>query len=134
MGRHLSIDAAALVLGVSSKTVRRRLKSGRLSGRLVDGRWVVDLPDEVVDQEVSTLGTHDQDMSSAGETIAALRAELAAVQAERDRLWQQLGEVTAVNGRLAATVYQLTELKSLPSAASKPSSKGWSWMWPFRRR
>lgn len=134
MGRHLRIDAAALALGVSSKTVRRRLKSGRLSGQLVDGRWVVDLPDEVVDQDMSTLGTHDQDMSSAGETVAVLQAELAAVRAERDRLWQQLNEVTAINGRLAATVYQLTELKSLPVAVSKSSSKAWRWIWPFRRR
>lgn len=38
------IKEAAAILGVSTDTIRRRLKDGRLHGEFVDGMWMVELP------------------------------------------------------------------------------------------
>lgn len=43
----LTIREVAEELGVSVDTVRRRLRAGMLNGELVDGKWVIELPDEV---------------------------------------------------------------------------------------
>lgn len=68
MTRHLSIDDAARVLGVSRKTVERRLKSGTLTGHLDGRRWRVAVPDEVVDPSYGGESETDPAMSQTRQT------------------------------------------------------------------
>ncbi len=42
--RQMSLDEAAVVLGVSRRTVQRRLKEGALTGQKRAGRWLVNVP------------------------------------------------------------------------------------------
>jgi len=39
----MTITQAAKELKVNQKTVRRRLKTGRLTGQLISGKWLIDL-------------------------------------------------------------------------------------------
>src|SRR5690242_19258348 len=83
MTRHLPIDDAARVLGVSRKTIERRLKSGTLTGHLDGRRWLVAVPDEVVDpsqggesQTAPAMSQTRQTPPDMSETVAVLQAEL----------------------------------------------------------
>lgn len=42
--RSVSFDEAANLLGVSRRTVQRRLRDGTLAGHRHSGRWFVDMP------------------------------------------------------------------------------------------
>lgn len=42
----MAIKDAAEFLGVSVDTIRRRLRRGDLQGDFVDGRWMVDVPEQ----------------------------------------------------------------------------------------
>ena len=42
--RQMSLGGAAVVLGVSRRTIQRRLKEGALTGQKRAGRWLVNVP------------------------------------------------------------------------------------------
>lgn len=68
----VTIPEAAERLGVSIDTVRRRLRSGKLTGDLVEGRWQVDMPDPVHTEDAGGL-TDPRDL-----VIELLREQLTA--------------------------------------------------------
>ena len=69
----MSIKDAAAYFGVSDKTIRRRIKSGDLSAKQVDGRWIVEV---VQDNERS----RDAQESARGYPNRAARAVQTPVQ------------------------------------------------------
>lgn len=42
--QRVTVNQAADILGVSPRTVRRRIKDGELPASIVDGRYAIDLP------------------------------------------------------------------------------------------
>jgi hypothetical protein len=103
----LSVDQAAAVAGVSTKTIRRWLTSHRLeASRNPDGAWSID--PEALDrarsapgqsQDSPTLHTgHGQVQSIVQELIATIErqaGELATLRIERDQLAAQLAALPA---------------------------------------
>ena len=79
--RQLSLNDTAKALGISRRTVERRLASGKLTGRKVDGVWLVDVPatETPTPQEHAT---NDTDRLLA--EIQHLKTLLEAARAERD--------------------------------------------------
>lgn len=55
MTHEVSVTEAAALLGVSTKTIERRIKSKALTARRVSGRWLVSV--EVSDNETDSLDT-----------------------------------------------------------------------------
>ena len=93
MTRHLSIKDAAAYFGVSDKTIRRRIKSGDLSAKQSDGRWIV----EVVQSNDQTPVQPDVAPSMA--ETQQLRAEIEHLRqslARRDNQIDQLNTILAM--------------------------------------
>lgn len=55
--RQLTLDEAATLLGVSRRTVQRRLSDGTLTGRKQAGRWLVNVPDVPADTRTAQIAT-----------------------------------------------------------------------------
>jgi hypothetical protein len=78
-GEWLLMADAALALGVSVDTVKRRLKRGRLEGRKDPaGRWQVMVP--------TTEPVHAHDSPDTLTELAVLRARVADLEREREQL------------------------------------------------
>lgn len=86
----LSIDDAARALGISSRTIRRRLNSGELAGERRGREWLVRMPD-VAPSEVDTLRDTVQRLT---DNVTSLSKRLSDVEAERDRARELLEAVT----------------------------------------
>ncbi|HEX9987245.1 MAG TPA: helix-turn-helix domain-containing protein [Chloroflexia bacterium] len=96
MRKGVTIDDAARKLRLSTKTVRRYVEIGKLSGEKIDGRWIINLPEDVeeyVDQE--------------GFSVSSLQAQLEAMRTERDWLRGLVDELTAVNRGLALALQEV---------------------------
>jgi excisionase family DNA binding protein len=78
----VSIDEAARLLGVSTHTVRRRLRSGELKGKQVANAggfaWVVFLSDDLQESETSSNG----EVGALKALIAHLEAQISAQETE----------------------------------------------------
>src|SRR3954452_18472870 len=80
MGNRVTIREAATILGVSSDTIRRRLRSGTLTGERAETPqgfvWYVDLPD---DADASPMHTPTQPPMQVemADMLAVLREQLA---------------------------------------------------------
>jgi hypothetical protein len=61
----LSIQDAAIALGVSPNTIRRRLTKGVITGTMVDNKWLINMPEE------------PQALDADGALVEQLRADLA---------------------------------------------------------
>ena len=110
-GQWVSLRDAAESLGVSTDTVRRRLKRGELPGEQRSTphgpSWFVLLPREtaaaaVLGNEPSATGAFNElagaaiELAVLQERVAGLEATLAQVQEERDRLVQGERELRAL--------------------------------------
>lgn len=114
MARHLPIDESARVLGISRRTVERRVKAGTLSATHDAGRKLISVPDEVIDAtgapvtgdrgDVSATRQARHDRGDSDATRAALEAELLALRSERDWLRQHVEHLAVLNAQLTATV------------------------------
>jgi excisionase family DNA binding protein len=61
MARRMTIPEAAEELEVSTKTIKRWLKSGKLNGAIVGNRWLIEMPDKPIrEQPISELDQADQ--------------------------------------------------------------------------
>jgi len=81
----LSIAQAASHLGISTDTVRRRLKDGSIEGELKGGRWVITLPADTTEH-----------LSPDGDLVAALQRHIGDLEhalSEKDR---QISELHAI--------------------------------------
>lgn len=103
----LDIPSAARMLGVSTDTVRRRIKDGRLEARRErSGRWLVDVD----------VATADGTAEAAGAAVAD-RERLVRLQAENEGLRALVTELAGVRDHLARSNADLHEiLRSLVGA------------------
>lgn len=83
----LSIPDAAIALGVSQNTVRRRLTSGLLMGNKVGGKWLINLENVPPQRDAAT----NQDLvDQLKARVTAQDNELAAKNMQIDQLHQLL--------------------------------------------
>jgi predicted site-specific integrase-resolvase len=112
----VTIAEAAQLLGLSEKTIRRRVVTGRLHGTQMSTykgyTWLVDVPDDLIEPETGEL------------------------HALRDRVVAQDRELEAKNKQIEQLHVQIEQLHVLlqQSQAALPAPRdGHSW-WRFWRR
>jgi hypothetical protein len=115
--RHLTIREAAAHLGVSTRTINRRVQAGTLTETLRDGvRYVVlgDVPAYTY-PETLTAETQDRTDRDTETLVSELRDRLQATEADRDH-WRHQAETLSRNvSELTATLYRLGEQNALPT-------------------
>ncbi len=102
MSQNVSVSEAARVLGVSRRTVDRRIAAGKLRTIDQDGARLVVLEDTPPPAAPKTLP--ETDMSE----LVSVRARLAAVEEERDHLRQTVDKLTGTVDRLTISLAQLS--------------------------
>ncbi len=125
MSHSVTVAEAARVLGVSRRTIQRRVKAGELPTADVAGRRYVVLSDTELSGELSPLPMgHD----ATRDEVGILRAQLEAVTNERDYLRQQLTQAVGA-------LYALGETKAISAPtqettdASRPAQRAWWRFW-----
>lgn len=103
MSQNYSITEAARILGISTKTVSRRLKTGKLQTVEVDGKRRVLLPDTTGHSDRTPDTTNDRTQPDI-ETIEVLRAERDQARAERDREREEVEFLRQRNAELNSIV------------------------------
>jgi len=113
---NIDISGAASHLGVSTETVRRRLRTGTLSGekeKTAQGfRWVVNIPD-TPPNNTPPLGEVTDD-ANGGPLVEILREELAEKNHQISELHRQISEL-----------HQLLAQTALNAAPGRPWWKLW---------
>ncbi len=118
MAGEYTIAEAARLLGVSDKTVRRRLDSGQLSGHKVGNRWTVVVPDQVAPAVVAV-----SELDQLRREVVDLESQLAEVARDREWLRQHADQLTMINGGLTAAVSNLERLLLVaPGGEVRPGS------------
>ena len=128
MSHSVTVAEAARLLGVSRRTIQRRVKNGELPTSTVAGRRYVVLADAEVSSDVSPppmrpVATGD----NVGE-VGILRARLQEVTNERDYLRQELSRAHTV-------LYAMQENKAIAaptpesSDAPRPVQRPWWRFW-----
>ena len=108
------------MLGLSERTVRRRLLSGALAGEKdpASGRWHVTMPDEAPDTPTDAAAMRDN--ADQRQRVAVLEVQLEAARRElaieRQRYADQRSTFEAM-------------LRLLPA----PPERRRRWRWPWRR-
>lgn len=152
MARQVTTGEAAALLGVSRRTVERRVKARQLATVTVAGMRLVELPDEVLDATDRDMSpaTPDSDMSPNDATdrdiagaLAGVRAELAAATAERDYLRGVVNRLLDSQQQLLAGRPAPPSLtfgpeppgpaQPAPGARTPPPSRRRRRWWPWRR-
>jgi excisionase family DNA binding protein len=134
--RHLTIREAAAQLGVSTRTINRRIRAGTLTETQRDGvRYAVlgDVPAPTY-PETSTAETQDRTDRDTETLMSELRDRLQATETDRDH-WRHQAETLSRNvSELTATLYRLSDQKALPTPkprTNKPSR--WWQLWKLPR-
>jgi len=95
--RLVTLDQAAAVLGVSRRTIERRLAKSELNGKRDGKTWLVELP-KLLPAENDTLRARVVELSDKVGQLTAEREQLSRslseAQDERHRLREQLIQVT----------------------------------------
>lgn len=133
MSERVSIKEAAERLGVSADTIRRRLKSGDLSGereKTPQGFvWRVELPQdgtgEPVSAEVSTGASAGDDIERARlrERIAGLERLAAELQSERDA-WREQAQRDGEAARELRVLLRNEQMRALPVETARQDAPG----------
>jgi hypothetical protein len=99
----LSINDAAIALGISPNTVRRRLTKGLLTGTKPGNQWLIDVPDST---------------AAAPPPALAMAIEGALVEELRSHVEEANERIRFLEGHIS----QLTNALSAAPIASKPRS------------
>ncbi len=117
----MTIGEAAKVLGVTRRTIERRIQRGDIVASRINGKRYVYISETDTNaatvSHVTTVTSSDRDAE-----IDTLRAELDAIRQERDYLRQHLSQLTAA-------LYRLGDKKALIAPRVEP--RPW---WAFWRR
>lgn len=152
-GRLVTLQEAADVLGVSVRTIRRRVRSGELVSTMIDGRRLVSLAGVPRDHSGSgasqdTVSRHARGhVPDTSPLVSDLRARIAELEGERDRArqdtdrwqeqaghWQTMSQDLSQRlSEVTGTLYRLTEAKALPPAPEPKETPTAPW-WAFWRR
>ncbi len=112
--RQLTINEAAKALGVTRRTIERRIQKGDIVASCVNGKRYVHISDNHTTAPTLTHDTSQTDHDTASQ-LAATRAELETIRQERDYLRQHVSQLTA-------TLYRLGEQKAIepPRTVQRP--------------
>ena len=119
--RQLTINQAAHELGVTRRTIERRIQKGDIVASYVNGKKYVHINDNGATVPTVTHDGRTTDSDTATQ-IATLRTELDAIRQERDYLRQHVSQLTA-------TLYRLGDQKAL-STPQHPEPQPTPW-WAF---
>ncbi|MFB3097225.1 MAG: hypothetical protein ACE1ZZ_00965 [Dehalococcoidia bacterium] len=122
----LTIQAAAQSLGTSEITVRRKLRTGQLSGHQEDppnGRWWVEIPDEQLigaDSAASGSLPEGQEGHLLRDLVGVLKDQVTTLQHHLEIREREVGEL-----------HVIIQQQALALPAPGGSSRGW-WrkIWP----
>ncbi len=115
---HVTVSDAARILGVSRRTIQRRVKAGEMRMVEVGGvhRVVLDETSDIAPISATAPSDSDAQLSQLHAHVAALEAELGGVRAEldttrqdRDRWHEHAERQGATIDRLTVTLAQLGE-------------------------
>ncbi len=125
--RHVTVSEAGRILGVSRRTIQRRISAGELPTVEVGGarRVVLDSASESPHAPSDTPSAHaqvDADVSHLKERVAALEVELGEVRQDRDRWYGHAQSQGATIDRLTVTLAQLGDRVVEQRAISAPES------------
>jgi excisionase family DNA binding protein len=108
MAREVTIKEAAALLGVSVKTIERRIHDGVIRSDLRGNRRYVTI--EEADIVAAPAPAQETDVQ-----IASLKAELDAVRSERDNLRQMAQSQQVIISQHLQTINRLVETLQLPA-------------------
>ncbi len=122
----LTIQAAAQSLGTSEITIRRKLRTGQLSGHQEDppnGRWWVDIPDEQLSSPASDAPgsrPEGQEGNLLRDLVSVLKDQVTTLQHHLEIRDREVGEL-----------HVIIQQQALALPAPGGSSRGW-WrrIWP----
>jgi len=124
--QELTITDAAQHLGISTATVKRRLKTGTLKGRQVARpqgyRWIVEVDQDRINHQVTTHASEgDSDGHSTGAVelttlVATLQAQVQAQSEELDARRREVQELHVL-------------LQTAQAALTAPQSRPWWRLW-----
>lgn len=118
----VTLSEAAKRLGLSKQGVLNRIKSGKLEGQQVDGRWLI-LVDDVDTSDEENRQSVDGDVARLQAEIARLQHDNACLQAKVDGMEAVLtafssGELIGKLTELTATLAAQQPPKALQDTAS----------------
>ena len=132
----LTIQAAAQSLGISEITVRRKLRTGQLSGHqedLPNGRWWVEIPDEqLFGSGRATPGSRPEDQPAKGQEARSQEGHL--LQDLVDVLKDQVANLQhhlEIREREVGELHVIIQQQAMVLPAPAGSSPAW-WrkIWP----
>ncbi len=125
--RQLTINEAARELGVTRRTIERRIQKGDIVASYVNGKRYVHISDNGATPPTVTHDRRTTDTDTPTQ-IATLRTELEMIRQERDYLRQHVSQLTA-------TLNRLGDQNALePPAPSKPAPWWQFWRSPRSTR
>ncbi len=116
----LTIQAAAQTLGTSEITVRRKLRTGQMSGHQEDppnGRWWVEVPDEQLvgsDNAASSSMPEGQEGHLLRDLVGVLKDQVNTLQHHLEIREREVGEL-----------HVIIQQQALALPAPGGSSRGW---------
>ncbi len=116
----LTIQAAAQSLGISEITIRRKLRTGHLSGHQEDppsGRWWVEVPDEQPigsDSAASGSRSEGQEGHLLRDLVGVLKDQVTTLQHHLEIREREVGEL-----------HVIIQQQALALPAPGGSSRGW---------
>ena len=132
---NVGIGEAAQYFGVSSKTIRRWIQSGRLSAqKLYKGKgyeYLVDISGNTPGQIPSRQITEDVDISpeTEGQTVPVIENLSIALEAKDELIKHLQEEITEKNRQIGEILLVLRQTQVLlPEATQKKR-----WWWPFSK-
>ncbi len=117
--RQLTINEAAREVGVTRRTIERRIQKGDIVASYVNGKRFVHISDNGATVATVTHDSRTTDSDTATQ-VATLRTELDTIRQERDYLRQHVSQLTA-------TLYRLGDQKVISAPKQNPSR--WWVLW-----
>ena len=103
----LTIEQAALASGLSTTTIRRRIRAGKLEAEMIEGRWMID-PDQInlPDGNLSTI------VERAEPEPAAIQPMLSTLHDLANQLAEATERAAIAETKLAFLEQRLAELRA----------------------
>ena len=132
MGERVPIREAALRLGVSPDTVRRRMKAGEMAAEKrptpQGGQWFVEMPGDAPSLEaaaVEALGGDDVELVRLRAQAEGLEALVAELRSERDAWREQAARSDDAAGQLRVLLQQAQAFaQALPATTGRLDEEG----------
>src|SRR5215203_4702712 len=140
----LSVADAAARLGISTDTVRRKLKRGQLQAKRDNhGQWWVEVPADAKPAEPMQHAAYEPRTDPVGALTEELRSQIARLRTDLDAAYAREAvererhaiEVARIEALLAAERSRVDELlkrrsQTVPVVTAQPARRAW---WPWRR-